>query len=138
MSIKTVPKRLGITLSILAVLMVIGALFPSPEETESTTTASPTTPPTREESPLKKHHNGFTGREFVDFCLENAATELLQNPQTAKHPNLFQRNDPYISSLGDWAWSSWVEGANLYGVQGRINYACWRTANGKVTIKAVP
>lgn len=138
MSIKTVPNRIGITLSILVVLIMIGALFPSPEETESTTTASPATSPTREESPLKKRHNGFTGRQFVDFCLENAATELLRNPLTAKHPNLLQQNDPYISNQGDWAWRGWVEGQNAYGVKARVNYACWRTANGKVTIEAVP
>lgn len=128
-----IPKRHRTPLIIFAIIMLIGAFF-SPDEP-----STPSTPPatTRPETALSKRHNGVTGKQFVDFCKKSAPGELLQNPTTAVHPNLLQRNDPYISASGDWAWTSWVEGSNLYGIKGRIAYTCFRGKDGKVTIQAV-
>jgi hypothetical protein len=125
-------SRPQIGIGIFLALMGIGALFP-PDETPAPVVSSPAP----KENPLRQKHNGVTGQEFIDFCMDNAGAQLLTNPQTAKHPNLLQQNAPYLSTLNDWAWQGWVEGANLYGVTGRVNYVCWRDGGGGVNIEAV-
>jgi len=102
-----------IALITLPILTILGSLVPDEPQTQ------------REPSIWDQtNSHGITGSQFVEACQKTAATQLLQNPQTAKHPVLLDQSLPALANDLIWIHVTWIEGSNNLGQTARIQYRC--------------
>lgn len=103
--------------TVIFILFIIGIFVP--EEPQPQTTQQPKQPSIWEQT----NSHGITGSQFVEACQKHAATQLLQNPETAKHPGLLDQSLPVLVNDA-WLYITWIEGSSAIGQTARIQYRC--------------